>query len=274
MKHLAVAVLACLVGAGLILAGCLALAPGHWYLESGDGMGNTLRMANQLDAYTLSDLATYAKLAGSLPYLDILISGDPLLTNPYSILPIPDGPSCAAGQDLYHQLVSPAADQVIASFAIDGTQLLQEVDHPELDYACSAAGSGPVTLATTTSLYDSGLLDLVLADYGPEVRIVSTGSGQAMEIAKRGEIDILLVHAPAAEDDFIANGHALFRMPFANGSFVLVGPTTDPAGVTGGGIIAGLQAIAASQQVFLSRGDDSGTHQKELSLWEIADVEP
>lgn len=141
----------------------------------------------------------------------------------------------------------------------------------------------PVVLATTTSVHDTGLLDLLLPQFtqqaGYPVRPIAVGSGQALAAAARGEVDLLLVHAPPAEEKFIAAGHGSARFAFAHNDFVVVGPPGDPAGARRASSVtealsailkAGLQGKAR----FVSRGDHSGTHQKELSLWKAAGLQP
>lgn len=136
-------------------------------------------------------------------------------------------------------------------------------------------------VATTTSLNDSGLFeDVVLpayAEIAPEVtvKVVAVGSGEAIAMAERGEADVLTVHSPAAEAEFMAAGYGTLRLQFAFNFFTIVGPEGDPAGVAGTATAAeGLAAIAESGATFVSRGDESGTHSKELKLWEGAAIEP
>ncbi|MBX7251430.1 MAG: substrate-binding domain-containing protein [Candidatus Promineofilum sp.] len=134
-------------------------------------------------------------------------------------------------------------------------------------------------LATTTSTADSGLLDAILpgfeAAYNARVDVVAVGTGQAIEIGQAGDADVILVHARAREDAFVEEGSGLARYDVMYNDFIIVGPTDDPAGVQGMTSAAeALAAIAAAEAPFASRGDDSGTHTKELSLWEKAGVTP
>jgi tungstate transport system substrate-binding protein len=147
----------------------------------------------------------------------------------------------------------------------------------------SAPAAGPsaersIILATTTSTQDSGLLDDLLpaftAGTGWEVKPVAVGSGQAIELGRRGEADVLLVHSPAAEEEFVAEGTAGRRLLVMHNDFVLLGPAADPAGVRGAPVEEAMRRIAGSGAVFVSRGDDSGTHARERSLWEQAGVAP
>ena len=145
--------------------------------------------------------------------------------------------------------------------------------------AASGGPSGTMILATTTSTQDSGLLDEIHPLYDKEsactVKTVAVGSGQAIEMGEKGDADVLLVHSPEDEEQFMANGHGSSREAVMHNDFVLVGPPDDPAGVAGTGSAAeALTRIADQKASFASRGDDSGTHAKELALWEEAGVEP
>jgi len=136
-----------------------------------------------------------------------------------------------------------------------------------------------LTLASTTSTNDSGLFEAILprftAETGIEVRVVAVGTGQALELGRRGDADAVLVHDRASEDAFLAEAHALFRRDVMYNDFVIVGPPADPAGVRGMRDAArALARIAAREAAFVSRGDDSGTHQAELRLWRAAGVDP
>ncbi|MCX6464009.1 MAG: substrate-binding domain-containing protein [Pseudonocardiales bacterium] len=145
--------------------------------------------------------------------------------------------------------------------------------------ACAGAAPGrSLVLATTTSTQDSGLLDDLLpaftADTGWQAQTLAVGSGQAIELGRRGEADALLVHSPNAEQALVAEGATGRRLLVMHNDFVLVGPPTDPAGVRGTDCTTALKAIAAAQAVFVSRGDDSGTNAREDDLWERAGTAP
>ncbi len=134
-------------------------------------------------------------------------------------------------------------------------------------------------LATTTSTYDSGLLDYILPDfeqkYGVKVDVVAVGTGQAMALGQDGNADVLLVHDRAREDAFMAEGHGVRREDVMYNDFVIVGPESDPAGIAGMTDVAEAFAkIAETESTFISRGDDSGTHGKEKSVWAAAGIEP
>ena len=136
-----------------------------------------------------------------------------------------------------------------------------------------------ITVASTTSTEASGLFDHILPIFeertGIDVRVVAVGTGQAIEIARRGDADVLLVHHRPSEEAFIANGHGVRRYPVMYNDFILVGPGDDPAGIEGmDEAPAALARIAEAGAAFASRGDDSGTHKKERGLWAKAGVQP
>ena len=141
------------------------------------------------------------------------------------------------------------------------------------------AGDGYIVVQSTTSTRNSGLYDAILPDFtkasGIEVRVVAVGTGQALRNARNCDGDVLLVHAKAAEEQFVAEGYGLSRADLMYNDFVLVGPADDPAGVTGAKDIgSALASIAKYQAAFVSRGDDSGTHRKEIALWGDTDLDP
>lgn len=145
----------------------------------------------------------------------------------------------------------------------------------------AAARSGPeeVILATTTSTQDSGLLDVLVPMFnvqtGYRLKPIAVGSGSALALGERGEADVILAHSPAAEAEFLAGGFGVERRTVMHNDFVLVGPTGDPAGISGSSTATeAMAAIAAADAPFVSRGDDSGTHALELRLWERAGIEP
>ncbi len=132
-------------------------------------------------------------------------------------------------------------------------------------------------LGTTTSTADSGLLDYILPGFerssGTRVRVIAVGTGQALAYGARGEVDVVLVHAPALEEKFVAAGHGIDRRPVFHNRFIIVGPAGDPAGVAGTtNASAALARIAEAGARFVSRGDESGTHAKELELWTRAGI--
>ncbi len=136
-----------------------------------------------------------------------------------------------------------------------------------------------LTLTTTTSTYDTGLLDELNAAfearYGVPVDAVAEGTGAALELAANGDSDIVMVHARSLEDDFLREGYGINRRDLMFNDFVVVGPEDDPADIDGiESATAAFAAIADSASTFVSRGDNSGTHTKELQLWEAAGVDP
>lgn len=136
-----------------------------------------------------------------------------------------------------------------------------------------------IILQSTTSTESSGLFDHLLpaftAKTGIEVRVVAVGTGQALKNARNGDGDVLLVHAEAAEQAFVAEGHGVARHDLMYNDFVIVGPARDPAAIAGLESAAdALARIARSESAFASRGDDSGTHKKEQQLWQAAGLDP
>ncbi|MCG8099871.1 MAG: substrate-binding domain-containing protein, partial [Candidatus Thiodiazotropha taylori] len=136
-----------------------------------------------------------------------------------------------------------------------------------------------IRLATTTSTDNSGLLKELLpefqADTGYNVHVIAVGTGKALRMGRDGDVDVVLVHARSAEDQFVAQGHGEKRFGVMYNDFVIVGPQTDPAGLSKAkDATTALQLIAEHQAIFVSRGDDSGTHKKELGLWKKAAVDP
>lgn len=136
----------------------------------------------------------------------------------------------------------------------------------------------PIILSTTTSTQDSGLLDelmpLFTEETGIEVKVVAVGTGAALQNGRDGNADVLLVHAKADEEKFVTEGYGKARFDVMYNDFILVGPAADPAQVKGLSAAQALQLIEAVQAPFVSRGDDSGTHKKELSIWKAAAITP
>ena len=135
-----------------------------------------------------------------------------------------------------------------------------------------------ITVASTTSTVDSGLFNHILplfkAKTGIEVRVISQGTGQALDTGRRGDADVVFVHAKAAEERFVSEGFSTLRRPVMYNDFLLIGPKADPAGIRGSrDIAAALKAIQTRSSPFVSRGDRSGTHQAELALWQAAGID-
>jgi len=141
-----------------------------------------------------------------------------------------------------------------------------------------SAASKTIILATTTSTQDSGLLDLLVPlfekENGLQVKTISVGSGQAMKMGEKGEADVLLVHSPDAEKKFMADGFGVTRRLVMHNDFIIVGPAADPAKIKGVTAAEALKRISQSTTVFVSRGDNSGTHAKEKGLWKAAAITP
>ena len=135
-----------------------------------------------------------------------------------------------------------------------------------------------ITVASTTSTEQSGLFSYILPIFeketGIEVRVIALGTGQALDVARRGDADVVFVHARSAEEKFIAEGQGVKRLPVMYNDFVLIGPKEDPAHVAGStDITEALKKILATQSPFVSRGDNSGTHIAELGLWKAAGID-
>ncbi|MEN6466287.1 MAG: substrate-binding domain-containing protein [Syntrophaceae bacterium] len=144
-------------------------------------------------------------------------------------------------------------------------------------YAAAQPAQKNIILATTTSTQDSGLLDVLLPVFekktGYFVKTIAVGSGQAMAMGSKGEADVLLVHSPAAEKKFMAEGNGVSRRLVMHNDFIIVGPPSDPAKIKGMKKASeAFRKIAASGSVFISRGDNSGTHAKEKDVWKAAGV--
>ena len=135
-----------------------------------------------------------------------------------------------------------------------------------------------IVVASTTSTQDSGLFGHILPMFksktGIDVKVVAQGTGQALDTARRGDADVVFVHAKPAEEKFLSEGFGVKRYPVMYNDFVLIGPKADPAGIKGSkDIVAALGAIKAKGADFISRGDKSGTHQAEINLWKVAGVD-
>jgi tungstate transport system substrate-binding protein len=134
-----------------------------------------------------------------------------------------------------------------------------------------------IVVASTTSTQDSGLFGYLLpifkARTGIEVKVIAQGTGQALDTARRGDADVVFVHAKAQEEKFLAEGFGVKRFDVMYNDFVLIGPKSDPAGVKGSNIEAALKMIQAKSAPFVSRGDRSGTHSAELALWKQAGID-
>jgi tungstate transport system substrate-binding protein len=147
-----------------------------------------------------------------------------------------------------------------------------------IGHGASAADGDPfIVMSSTTSTEQSGLFAHLLPAFkkarGIDIRVVAQGTGQALDMGRRGDADVLFVHDQAAEEKFVAEGFGLARRPVMYNDFVLVGPADDPAGTRGKDIVAALRKVAAAGQPFISRGDRSGTHAAELRYWKQAGID-
>jgi len=143
----------------------------------------------------------------------------------------------------------------------------------------AAAQDRSIVVASTTSTQDSGLFGHILpafkAKTGIDVKVVAQGTGQALDTGRRGDADVVFVHAKGLEEKFVSDGFGVKRFDVMYNDFVLIGPKSDPAKIKGTkDIVAALKAIAAAGSPFVSRGDRSGTHAAELALWKVAGVDP
>ncbi|WP_028300430.1 substrate-binding domain-containing protein [Oceanospirillum beijerinckii] len=144
-------------------------------------------------------------------------------------------------------------------------------------FQAMAEDLGIVRLATTTSTYNSGLLDYLLPDFekehGATIQVIAVGTGKALRMGRDGDVDVVMTHAPKAEEKFVNEGYGVNPRGLMYNDFVLVGPKSDPAGVKGSQDISqALGKVSANNALFVSRGDDSGTHKKELNLWKQTGV--
>jgi tungstate transport system substrate-binding protein len=149
--------------------------------------------------------------------------------------------------------------------------------------ALPASAAGPaqknLILATTTSTQDSGLLDVLIPVFekktGYFVKTIAVGSGQAMAMGQKGEADVMLVHSPDAEKKFVTDGFGLNRLIVMHNDYIVIGPPADPAAIKGAtSTVEAFKKIAAAGSLFMSRGDNSGTHAKEMAIWKAAGIKP
>ena len=146
-----------------------------------------------------------------------------------------------------------------------------------LSVSALAAQAQSIVVSSTTSTEQSGLFAYLLPEFkkasGIDVKVVALGTGQALDMARRGDADVVFVHDKVAEDKFVAEGYGVKRMPVMYNDFVLVGPKGDPVATKGNDIVAALKKISAANGAFVSRGDKSGTHAAELRFWKMAGVD-
>ncbi len=141
----------------------------------------------------------------------------------------------------------------------------------------TSAQARSIVVSSTTSTEQSGLFSHLLPAFkkasGLDVKVVALGTGQALDMARRGDADVVLVHDQVAEEKFVADGFGLKRLPVMYNDFVLIGPKADPAGTQGKDIVAALSRLSKANEAFVSRGDKSGTHAAELRFWKLAHLE-
>lgn len=182
-----------------------------------------------------------------------------------------------ASQEAPAELQS-AAEEAVQAEPTQPAASVEAVEADTADESTSFEGQSLI-LATTTSTQDSGLLDFLLPDfeteYGVTVEVIAVGTGQALKLGEDGNADVLLVHARAKEDAFMEAGHGVRREDVMYNDFVIVGPFEDPAGIKGKNSASeAFEIIESTKTPFVSRGDDSGTHTKELGIWQGAGIEP
>ncbi|QKO21129.1 substrate-binding domain-containing protein [Rhodoferax sp. BAB1] len=146
-----------------------------------------------------------------------------------------------------------------------------------LAVAALAASAQTIVMSSTTSTEQSGLFTYLLPEFkkasGIDIKVVALGTGQALDMARRGDADVVFVHDQVAEEKFVADGFGLKRQAVMYNDFVLIGPKADPVATRGSDIVAALKKIAAANGAFISRGDKSGTHAAELRFWKMAGLE-
>ncbi len=157
------------------------------------------------------------------------------------------------------------------------SRLLQALLSAVMCVATLGAAAQSIVMASTTSTEQSGLFAHLLPEFkkasGIDIKVVALGTGQAIDMARRGDADVLFVHDQAAEEKFVAEGFSLKRWPVMYNDFVLVGPQADPAQIRGRDIVLALKKLSAANAGFISRGDKSGTHAAELRFWKLAGLE-
>ncbi len=217
-------------------------------------------------------------------------SSEEILRNTYSVILVnpekhPDA-NLDAAAEFAKWLISKEGQDAIASYEVSNDTLFTA------SYSASSLpadeqwfwgnitigkASGTIILATTTSTRDSGLLDFLLPKFYEvskvRINVVALGTGAALDTAKQGNADIVMVHAKSLELEFVQEGHGIHRVEFMYNTFVLLGPESDPAGVKNAtSIVEAFQRIYFSKSLFISRGDNSGTNVKELLIWDMANI--
>jgi tungstate transport system substrate-binding protein len=169
--------------------------------------------------------------------------------------------------------------RLAAALALVATLAITGCGNDDSGQSDAGTDNGQMILATTTSTQDSGLLDELVPKFedesGCSVKTIAVGSGEALELGEKGNADVLLVHSPEAEQEYMDGGHGVSREAVMHNDFIVVGPQDDPDGIKGAGSAAdAFTSIAKAEAPFASRADESGTNTKELSIWEAAGIEP
>lgn len=261
------------------------------YLEVGAGMDISLRIANEKQAYILTDEGTYESMAGKLSLLR-LYAGDPILDNVYSVIavnPLLHKDVNIAGAQRFIDFITlnPAVRNLIETFkrTKDGRPLFYVIPPEEREGGDRVPVFGniqskrSVTIATGITLEQTGLLkkltSLFEKETGISTRIVPVGTGQALRLAREGNVDLVWVHYPKAEEEFVREGYGLKRVTVFKSRFVIVGPSSDSAGAAGAKNVKEVfRRILDHKVLFVSRGDQSGTHMKELEIWKLVGMIP
>ncbi|KAF5427682.1 ABC-type molybdate transport system, substrate-binding protein [Candidatus Methanophagaceae archaeon] len=250
----------------------LAIDPSEedWYLVSHDFMMASLRMANDVGAYHMADSSTFTAMSDKLSGLDLLVVGDP---NRYEVAVANPEKYPNVNYDLAkafsEYITSEEGQTIIGDFGID--EYGEPLYHPD-------AVKNTLTLATG-SPYELGLIDALSKPfeerYGCKVEVTKAGSGASLDLGREGKVDLVMVHAPGTEEQFVEDGYGLNRTYMMYNDFVIVGPKDDPAGIQGMTDVAeAYKRIANTNSLFFSRGDNSGTHKKEMAIWASAGVTP
>lgn len=283
-----------------------------WYISAGQGMGACLNIANEKNAYVLTDKATFLSYKNDpkgdkVPNLKILKEADNDLKNTYSMIAVkPDAPfvnsvtgeklpagkviiNTAAADVFINWMTSEKARNLIAEYGRTkyGASLFTLIDEKEYKAEAPAEATASadddrtaIRISTTTSVNDSGLMQYLHEEFKKDNatykwEISSAGTGAAINAAKYGNADVILVHSKKAETEFVKEGFARVvegfkeeRISFMYNFFVVVGPKTDPAKVESAATVKdAFKSIADGKHLFVSRGDKSGTHNKEVTLW-------
>lgn len=253
------------------------------YVQTGDGMGDTLRVAAEKGGYVLTDRATYLAQKENYPDFEILVEGSEDLKNIYHVMQVNpeknDMINSEGAEAFVEFLTSEEIQNIIAEFGKEeyGQPLFykdaDEISEPKAEGKDSKEVTDLI-LATTTSTQDSGLLDELLPifheRYPYNIKTIAVGTGQALEMGVKGEADVLLTHAPASEQELVDNGDVINYKKVMYNDYIIAGPADDPSGIKGSEATEALKKIVETKGIFVSRGDDSGTHKKELSIWEAA----